>query len=167
MTRVKLEKMSGADLAFLLSQVGYQSASLFGERLAPLELTPPEAGILKVISQSEGLSQQNLGARLSMFPSRLVVVLDQLEKRGLVERRPSPADRRSHALYLSAAGHKTLKEIGRISREHQNTLCAALNEAERGQLEYLLRKIAEDQHLAPGIHPGFRKLNVDRRRRRS
>ena len=155
-------RKSGAELAFLLSQVGYQSAALFAERVAPLELTPPDVGILKVVSEAEGLSQQDLGVKLSMFPSRLVAFLDQLEQRGLLQRLPSPADRRSHALYLSPAGREALKMIGRISRDHQNQLCAALNEAERGQLTKLLRRIADDQKLAPGIHPGFRKLQIPR-----
>src|SRR5437763_8702685 len=84
-----------AGLAFLLSQVGAHAAARFAERLAPLNLTPPHAGILRVIQQADGLSQQALGEKLGMFPSRLVVVLDELEQRGLVERRDNPADRRS------------------------------------------------------------------------
>ena len=69
-------RKSDAELAFLLSQVGFQSAALFAERLAPLELTPPDVGILKIVSEAEGLSQQDLGVKLSMFPSRLVAFLD-------------------------------------------------------------------------------------------
>jgi hypothetical protein len=40
-------------------------------------------------------------------------------------------------------------------REHQDSLCAALNDQERAQLAPLLRRIAEDQGLRPGVHPGF------------
>jgi DNA-binding MarR family transcriptional regulator len=145
-------------LAFLLSQVGAHAAARFAERLVPLNLTPPHAGILRVIKQSDGLSQQALGEKLGMFPSRLVVVLDELEQRGLVERRDNPADRRSYALYLTRAGGEALQQIGRIGREHQDALCAALNTSERAQLADLLRRIAEEQQLTPGIHPGLRKL---------
>jgi DNA-binding MarR family transcriptional regulator len=84
--------------------------------------------------------------------------LDELEGRGLVERRDSPADRRSYALYLTAEGREALDQIGRVSREHQESLCAALDDAERAQLADFLKRIAAEQGLTPGVHPGYRRL---------
>ena len=153
-----------AGLAFLLSQVGAHASARFAERLEPLGLKPPHAGILRVIQQADGLSQQALGERLGMFPSRLVAVLDELERLGLVERRDSPTDRRSYALYLTEAGREALEQIGRIGREHQDALCAALDESERAQLAGFLTRIAAEQGLTPGVHPGFRKLGCDETR---
>jgi DNA-binding MarR family transcriptional regulator len=147
-------------LAFLLSQVGSHAAGRFADHLEPLGLRPPHAGILLVIRGADGLSQQALGDRLGIFPSRLVGILDDLEKRGLVERRDSPTDRRSYALYMTEAGTAMLEQIGRVAREHQDALCAALDEAERAKLAELLRRIATEQGLAPGIHPGLRKLGA-------
>jgi DNA-binding MarR family transcriptional regulator len=143
-------------LAFLLSQVGAHAAARFADRLAPMNLTPPHAGIMRVIQADDGLSQQALGEKLGVFPSRLVAVLDELEERGLVERRDNPADRRSYSLYLTAAGRKAFEQIGRIAREHQDAVCAALDGSERAQLAGLLRRIADEQQLTPGVHPGFR-----------
>jgi DNA-binding MarR family transcriptional regulator len=145
-------------VAFLLSQVGAHASAKFAERLEPLGLKPPHAGILRVVEQADGLSQQALGEKLGMFPSRLVGVLDELEELGLVERRDSPTDRRSYALYLTEAGRGALKEIGRVGREHQDALCAALDERERTQLAAFLTRIAAEQGLTPGVHPGFRKF---------
>jgi DNA-binding MarR family transcriptional regulator len=144
--------------AFLLSQVGAHAAMRFAERLAPLGLALPHVGILVNIARADGLSQQALSEKLGMFPSRLVGVLDELEQRGLVERRDSPIDRRSYALYLTAAGRAALEQIGRIGREHQDALCAALDPTERAQLTDLLRRIAAQQQLTPGVHPGLRRL---------
>ena len=84
-----------AGLGFLLSQVGSHSSSRFADRLVPLGLKPPHAGILRVIEQADGLSQQALGEKLGIFPSRLVALIDELEGSGLLERRNSPADRRA------------------------------------------------------------------------
>jgi DNA-binding MarR family transcriptional regulator len=151
-----------AGLGFLLSQVGAHAASRFAERLAPLGLAPPHAGILHVIDRAGGLSQQALGGTLGVFPSRLVPLLDELERRGLVERRDSPVDRRSYALHLTDAGRATLQQIGRIGREHQDALCAALDESERAQLTALLTRIAAQQQLTPGVHPGYRRLGPAR-----
>ena len=144
--------------AFLLSQVGAHSAFRFTERLAPLKLTPAHAGILRVIEQADGLSQQALGEKLGIFASRLVGLIDELASRGYVERRDSPIDRRSYALYLTKAGREVLGQIARVSREHQDVLCAALAPSERAQLADLLRKIVDEQGLTPGVHPGYRKL---------
>jgi DNA-binding MarR family transcriptional regulator len=76
---------------------------------------------------------------------------------GLVERRPAAIDRRSYALRLTAAGRAQLEALGRVARQHQDDVCAALSEAEREQLRRLLGKMAEQQGLRPRAHPGFAK----------
>ncbi len=144
--------------AFLLAQVGGHAAMRFGERLSGLGLTPPHAGILGAINGSEGLSQQALCERLRVMPSRLVTLVDELEQRELVERRDKPDDRRTHALHLTEQGRSVLTAIGQVAREHQEALCAALTREERQQLAGLLRRIADQQGLAPGVHPGFSRL---------
>jgi DNA-binding MarR family transcriptional regulator len=149
---------AAASPAFLLGQVGGHAAARFAERLSVLGLTPPHVGVLGAIDRSEGLSQQALCERLRVMPSRLVTLVDELEQRKLVERRDNPEDRRTYALYLSEKGRSTLKAIGLVAREHQEALCAALNEAEREQLAKLLRRIADHQGLTPGVHPGFSRL---------
>jgi DNA-binding MarR family transcriptional regulator len=145
-------------LAFLLAQVGGHAAIRFGERISRLKLTPPDAGILRMLGVSGGLSQQELSTRLGIHPSRLVAILDALEERRLVERRPNADDRRQYALHLSEKGEAMLSEIGRIGREHIESLCAALTVVEREQLGELLQKIATEQGLSPGVHPGYRRM---------
>jgi DNA-binding MarR family transcriptional regulator len=113
---------------------------------------------LRVISQADGLSQQALGERLGTFPSRLVGLLDELESKGLLERRDSPDDRRSYALYLTDAGRNTLEQMRLVACEHQEAICAALTVEERSQLAEMLGKIVDEQGLRPGVHPGFGKM---------
>ena len=145
-------------LAFLLAQIGAHAAGRFGERISPLGLTPPHAGILWMLSREPNVTQRALAGLLGAFPSRLVLLLDELEKQGLVERRARRNNRRAHALRLTAAGTAQLKALGQVAREHQQDLCASLSEAERGQLQELLEKIAAQQKLRPGVHPGYRRL---------
>lgn len=145
-------------VAFLLTQVGSRAAQEFGKRLEPLGFAPPDAGILRLLSRSPGISQQELARRLDMHASRLVAIIDALEKRGLVERKPNPDDRRLHSLELTAAGNEALVTIGRASMAHDEAICAALGSAEKAQLGELLRKLANGLGLTPGIHPGYRRL---------
>jgi DNA-binding MarR family transcriptional regulator len=145
-------------IAFLLSQVGARSAQEFARLLVPLELAPPEAGILRLLALAPGLSQQELAGKLGMHASRLVAMIDALEERRLVTRRPDTADRRVYRLELSEAGRETLAAIGRAALAHEEVMCAGLSEAERTQLRRLLEKIAARHGLTPGIHPGYRSL---------
>jgi DNA-binding MarR family transcriptional regulator len=146
----------GEGVAFLISQVGAHAAARFAERMEKLGFTLQQVGLLRAMSAREGQSQQALAEHLGLVPSRVVSFVDDLEARGLVERRRNPTDRRLHALYLTPEGQAALGEIGAAAREHEAGLCAALNAEEREQLALLLRRIAEQQGLTPGVHPGFR-----------
>ena len=117
--------------AFLLAQVGAHAASRFAERLEPLGLTPPQAGLMRQVAQTPGQSQRALAGALAVHATRLVSLVDDLESRGLVERRRDPDDRRNQRLHLTAAGHEMLGEIARVAREHERDLCAALDAPER------------------------------------
>ena len=145
-------------LNFLLSQVGWHSAARFAERLEALGFKPAHHGVLGVIREADGLSQQALGERIGMFASRLVGIIDDLEGRGLVERRNSPSDRRSYALYLTQAGRAALEQIGQLSREHQEAIFVSLSDTEKVQMAEFLRRIVAEQGLIPGVHPALRKM---------
>jgi DNA-binding HxlR family transcriptional regulator len=112
------------------------------------------------------MTQRALAERLGIFPSRLVLLLDDLARRGLVERQASPKDRRSHVLRLTAAGTAQLEAIARVGRQHQEELCAGLTEAERTLLQQLLEKIAAHQKLRP-VFTGLPKTGSTERSRRA
>jgi len=144
--------------AFLLAQVGSHAAARFAERLAPLQLSPPHAGILRALAKSAGLSQQELASMLRIHSSRLVGLLDELETRGFVERQENEDDRRTYALHLTEEGRAILGEIGRVARERQESLLASIGKDEREHLADLLQRIADEQGLTPGVHPGISRL---------
>jgi len=151
-------EMGTGQPAFLLAQLGAHAASQFTERLAVLELAPADAGILRLLRIAAGLSQQELAARLQIHPSRLVAILDNLEKRGFVERRANPDDRRLYSIHLTKDGGEVLEKIGKVAREHQDTLLAALSREERDELSALLLRIADQQGLVRGVHPGYQRM---------
>src|SRR6266850_2300763 len=134
-------------LAFLLSQVGAHAAARFAERIAPLKLKPYHSGILRILGDGPGLTQQTLCDLLGMFPSRLVGLLDELEKLKMIERRKSPSDRRTCALHLTKTGRDALSQIGKVARQHQDDLCAALNGKEQKLLAELLTRIVSQQKI--------------------
>jgi DNA-binding MarR family transcriptional regulator len=156
-------EMEKGQPAFLLAQLGAYAASQFAERLGSLALTPPDAGILRLLRVAAGMSQQELAAKLQIHPSRLVAILDNLEKRGLVERRANPDDRRLYSLHLTKDGGELLQRIGKVAREHQDALLTALNKEERNELTTLLLRVADQQGLVRGVHPGYQRMGSTRR----
>jgi DNA-binding MarR family transcriptional regulator len=146
------------NVAFLLSQLGHRSATVFSDLIASIDLTPPHSGILRAIAAEPGLSQQALSGQLGLLPSRVVAYVDELEDRGYVERRRNPDDRRLHALHLTAAGKKVMGKIGELARQHERMMTAGLDAEQRNTLRELLSLVAENQELTPHVHPGFRNL---------
>jgi DNA-binding MarR family transcriptional regulator len=71
-------------IAFLLTQLGTQAASEFAQALAEHDLTPPYAGIMRILQLEPGVSQQQLADRLRTAPSRVVGYVDDLEERGWI-----------------------------------------------------------------------------------
>ena len=151
-------KSPPSNVPFLLSQVGAHVSATFADLVAPLGLKPYHAGILSVLGGNAGITQQALADLLGVFPSRLVGLLDDLGRLKLIERREIPSNRRSHALHLTKAGRDTWAKIGKLAVQMQEDLCAALNEGEREALADLLKRVAAQQQITPGIHPGYRRM---------
>lgn len=146
-------------VAFLLSQVGGRAAQEFARLLEPLGLAPADAGILRFVARSEGVSQQALAAALKVHASRLVALIDDLESRDLLVREVHPTDRRLYSLALTAKGKETLLAIRDVAEEHNRLMCAGLTRSEVAELQSLLLKIAEQQGLSAGVHPGYRNIS--------
>ncbi|MBM6405709.1 winged helix-turn-helix transcriptional regulator [Phycicoccus sp. CSK15P-2] len=148
--------------AFLLAQVGHEAARRFAERLTGIDLTPPLAGALRVIGADPGRSQRAVAEQLGMLPSQLVVLVDELESRGLLERRRDRADRRRYGLHLTAAGERALLDVASAGREHGSAFLAALTDEEADTVRVLLGRVADHHGLTPWVHPGFRAFGTGR-----
>ncbi|WP_433250162.1 MarR family winged helix-turn-helix transcriptional regulator [Streptosporangium sp. CA-135522] len=144
--------------AFLLSQVGAHAAARFAERIGGLGVVPSDTGLLRMIATRPGRSQQSLAEELGVVPSRVVALVDGLERKGLIERRRNPQDRRNYALHLTDEGTRVMAGMRDLASAHEDEICAALDDAQRAQLTELLEAIAVQQGLTPGVHPGYRHL---------
>jgi DNA-binding MarR family transcriptional regulator len=90
-----------------------------------------------------------------MHASRLVGIVDEMESLGLAVREGNAEDRRTYSLQITPKGREILAEIGKIARAHNNAICAALSAAEQEVLAGLLQRIADQQGLTRGVHPGY------------
>lgn len=143
--------------AFLLSRLGFEVSRDFGKRLAPLGLEPRHVGLMRNILGAEGQSQHALGEALGIPASRMVALVDELEERGLVERRPEPQDRRVRAIHPTPRGRRLMNKVAEIGMAVEAAITGALSAKERKQLVELLRKLAEGQEAPMGVHPALRE----------
>jgi DNA-binding MarR family transcriptional regulator len=144
-------------LGLLLSQLGTHAALSFGRKIAGLGISPPHFGILRWIHANEGKNQRELASHLGVVPSRLVVLLDELETKGLVIRGRSAQDRRSQQLRLTRKGSLLLKKVEQIAMAHDAELGSSLTAPERETLIELCAKLAAHRGLIPQGHPGYGK----------
>jgi DNA-binding MarR family transcriptional regulator len=141
--------------AFLLSQLGAYSAEKYRELVAALGLTPSDAGILRLLSRNPSISQRELADRLGTVPSRVVVLIDSLESRGLVARTRSASDRRNYELSLTEAGVALMGRLRSVSEDHDQAVLGALTEAQREQLHTLLSRLAQTREVDTEVHLGY------------
>jgi DNA-binding MarR family transcriptional regulator len=145
-------------VAFMLAQIGSHGADRFAERIAFLGISLPHAGIMRIIAATPSCNQQALARILGVLPSRMVILIDELAAKGLVERKRSTKDRRHSQLVITAAGERMLEKLFKLAVEHESDLCAGLTAEERETLAKLCEKIVIRQGLTPGVHPGYKKL---------
>ena len=118
-----------------LARVGRRAAE---SSMSPGGLRPRHLIALKLLSERGPASQQGLADALSLDPSNVVGLLNELEERGLVTRRRDRADRRRHIVELSPLGEDELTLAYARLSDVEDDLLSALSTAERATLYDLL-----------------------------
>ena len=109
-------------------------------RLAPLGLTVQLCGVL--IRLAEGpLSQHELGQQLAIDRTTVVELIDELERKGYVERRRNPADRRSYLLTLTSRGRTFQKRAAQVFDAAAADVFAPLRPRELAAITDMLRRM--------------------------
>jgi len=104
-------------------------------------LTQPQFGVLEMLGHLGPLTIGDIGKRMLVTAGCITVILDNLEKDGLVERIRSGEDRRVINVQLTAKGQATFKRIFRKHAKRVTELASVLKEEEQAQLSDLLKKL--------------------------
>jgi DNA-binding MarR family transcriptional regulator len=111
------------ELRYLILAIQREGNRLYAADLRPLDLTPSQAEVLRVLSDHQPLTMSGLGELLVCEtgdnPSRLV---DRLVKAGLVNREPDPADRRHVALTLTPDGARMARKVAVVEKRLHDTI---------------------------------------------
>jgi DNA-binding MarR family transcriptional regulator len=142
-------------VAFTVSRLGFEVGGRLAEALKPLGIEPRQFGLLRALAMSGGQSQRAVGNSLNLHPNRMVALVDELERKRLVRRRPHPTDRRAHEVVLTASGRRLLDQAFQLAIGIEQELCADLQAGERDQLLRLLARLRSGDPGHPGVHPGL------------
>lgn len=128
---------------YLLTFIAEHATDRFERAVAAHGIRSRHASVLVVIDAEGPMSQRALGRRLRIDKSPMVGVLDDLERLGMAERRRSDSDRRIQAIHLTEKGRRVLGDVTAIADAENARTFAVLDDAERGQLQALLLRVAE------------------------
>jgi MarR family transcriptional regulator, lower aerobic nicotinate degradation pathway regulator len=134
-----------ADTGYLLYRLGLRSGRLFNATLEESGLRLRHYALLRYLAAVDGALQRELSDRLGYDPSAIVSLVDDLQKLGFAERRPSPGDRRSRVVVLTDQGREALRATEKASRRVTDDLLGPLDEDERAALHALLLRVAEPE----------------------
>lgn len=123
----------------------YKVAQFVGEHLdlalAPWGMKTRHFSVLGALSYAPSSSQQALAEKLRIDPATIVAAVDELERRGLVERKRNARDRRLYDLTITDGGRAMLDDIQANLDAMEDAVFAPLAEAERTQLHGLLMRL--------------------------
>ena len=138
----------------LLKRLTWVLKDLYGGAFEATGLTGPHYAVLALLEEEPRETQAMIADALGYDRSHLVGLLDELEERGLIERRRDPADRRRHLVTLTADGKRTLHRLRKIVRRADEDFLAPLDSGQREQLHRLLLLLTSyhEPRYAAGAH---------------
>jgi DNA-binding MarR family transcriptional regulator len=128
-------------LGFLLGRAHLAHRAIAGPALASLGLRVKECGALSVLVEEGPLPQQRLGERQGIDRTTMVAIVDNLERKGLVERRRDPRDRRAYSLHATAKGRRALRRADAVAERAEEEFLAPLPARDRERLKQMLRTL--------------------------
>jgi DNA-binding MarR family transcriptional regulator len=138
---------------FLLKRLGFAAKEQALEAYEETGLHPYHHAVLAVLDEGSRETQGAIADALGYDRGQLVGLLDELEERGLIERKRDPADRRRQSVRMTADGKRALTSLRALALKLENDFLATLDEGQRATLYTLLRELA-GQHLP---HCAFRQ----------
>jgi len=136
------------DTTYLQTLLGYNARraalsiiSVFLERLAVYGLKPVDFSVMSVIHHNPGVTSRQLCATLNILPPNLVGLIQSLESRGLIERKPHPTDGRALGLHPTAKGLSLMQQAEVTASELEIDASSKLTASQRQTLVQLLQKI--------------------------
>jgi DNA-binding MarR family transcriptional regulator len=133
-------------LGYLIKHAHLQLEERTDAALARLGVTSRDLGALRVIAGGEAASQQEVAGVLGVDRTSMVALLDTLESRGIVARRPSEHDRRRNVVELTGTGRRLFEQAEAASLAVERDFTASLGAQGAAKLRHALRTALQGSH---------------------
>jgi len=128
------------DAGFLLAKLHAAGSVLNNRALAEFGLKERSYSVLALANSELEPTQREMAEFLSLDPSQIVALIDELERGGLVVRAPGKQDRRAKIVSATAEGAAVFRRAEAAARAAEAEALADLSDTEVGELKALLRK---------------------------
>ena len=130
-------------LPYWVYRVQTEGVALLARRFkgAGIDVTPEQFGVLARLRVEQGMNQAQLAERMLKDRPNMTRILNQLEKRGFIERRPDDSDRRVFRIYLTERGLEAGKELMPIFEQHLDELLAGVPGRDQRSTCQILKRI--------------------------
>jgi MarR family transcriptional regulator, transcriptional regulator for hemolysin len=153
-----------ADMSYLLTHAGHVLATQMAAAMGEIGISPRSYCVLFHALEAER-TQIELAEISDLDKTTMVVTVDELEKAGLAERRPSGTDRRARIIAVTEAGRRTVAEGSKIADRVHRGVLEALPAAQREPFVDALTRLTEG-HLSTPAEPGSHGPQIRRGRQR-
>jgi MarR family transcriptional regulator, transcriptional regulator for hemolysin len=153
-----------ADMSYLLTHAGHVLATQMAAAMGEIGISPRSYCVLFHALEAER-TQIELAEISDLDKTTMVVTVDELEKAGLAERRPSSTDRRARIIAVTEAGRRTVAEGSKIADRVHRGVLEALPAAQREPFVDALTRLTEG-YLSTPAEPGSRGPQIRRGRQR-
>jgi DNA-binding MarR family transcriptional regulator len=127
-----------ASIGFLIVRVHFRMHREFTRALQPLRIEPRHFGVLTALRSTGPIPQAELARSLGVSGASVVQIVDDMERRGLIERRRLATDRRTQVLHPLPAAEEVLEQAGATARELMGVRLAPLSKQQTRRLVELL-----------------------------
>ena len=132
-----------AHLGYLLKHAQLRFFELGAVALAPLGINGREAAVLRAIDPDRPISQGEIARAMNVDRTTMVALIDDLQLKGLVQRRPDLDDRRKNVVELTDAGRGAVQQAAEAVGQAERDFLAPLSAAEAAQFKKILRVLVE------------------------
>jgi DNA-binding MarR family transcriptional regulator len=148
MTKSSTPSVDQVDTSFLEGLIGYNARraalaviEVFMERMSIYDLRPVDFSVLSLVTHNPGITSRQLCTALGILPPNLVGMINALEKRELIVRKPHPRDGRAMGLHLTTTGQKLMRDAEKTASDLEAHAASRLTPGETRTLIRLLKKV--------------------------
>ncbi|MFZ7946294.1 MarR family winged helix-turn-helix transcriptional regulator [Neobacillus sp. 19] len=129
------------NIGVMIHAVDLDITKFVNDKLKAIQLTNEQNLLMALLWEREGISQNEMAAKLNKDKAGIARMISTLEKKGYIRRKSCPNDKRSVEVYLTEEGRKLGDDVIPINKNIMQALNNGMTEEEIGELRRLLMKI--------------------------